>query len=66
MKYGKYIDFFAEKMQGKSYSHFCSKYIWNTLATTVNMFVINKLIKLTRLWTTGPWGFSFLYIFLDK
>ena len=26
----------------------------NTLATTVNEFVINELIKLMMLWTTGP------------
>ena len=26
----------------------------NTSATTVNEFVINKLVKLTMLWTTGP------------
>ena len=26
----------------------------NTLATTVKEFVINKLVKLTVLWTTGP------------
>ena len=39
------------------YSHFCSKNIKvskNTLVTTVNKFVINKLVKLTILWTTGP------------
>ena len=28
----------------------------NTLATTANKFVINKLVKLTMLWTTGPWS----------
>ena len=27
----------------------------NTLATTVNEFVINELVKLMMLWTTGPW-----------
>ena len=27
----------------------------NNLATTVNEFVINKLVKLTILCTTGPW-----------
>ena len=27
----------------------------NTLATTVNEFVINELVRLTMLWTTGPW-----------
>ena len=43
----------------KGYSHFCSKNInvhvfENTLATAVNKFVINKLVKLALLWTTGP------------
>ena len=40
-----------------SYSHFCSKNInvlENTLAITVNGYVINKLVKLKMLWTTGP------------
>ena len=35
---------------------FCSKHInvfEYTVATTVNKFVINKLVKLTMLWTTG-------------
>ena len=27
----------------------------NTLATTVNEFVINELVMLTMLWTIGPW-----------
>ena len=39
----------------KSYSYFCSKIFENTLATTVNEFVIKKLVKLTMLWATGPW-----------
>ena len=42
----------------QKYSHFCSKNIKvfeNILCTTVNELVINKLIKLTMLWTTGPW-----------
>ena len=41
----------------KTYSHFCSKNIKvfeNPLATTANEFVINELVKLTMLWTTGP------------
>ena len=29
----------------------------NTLATIVNKFVINKLVKLTMLWRTGPSSF---------
>ena len=45
--------FFAEKnVSSFCYSHFCSKNInvfENTLATTVNEFVINKLVKLTML-----------------
>ena len=48
LKYGKYIDIFAEK----NLSRFWSKNInvfENTLATTVNNFVINKLFKLTML-----------------
>ena len=31
-----------------------SMYFKNTLATTLNKFVINKLVKLTMPWTTGP------------
>ena len=52
--------FFAEKTVSsfyKSYSHFCSQNInlfENILASTVNEFVINMLIKLTVLWTTRP------------
>ena len=42
----------------KSYSHFFSK---NTcefgivLTRTVNILTTNELLKLTTLWTTGPW-----------
>ena len=55
--------FFAEKMWvakaalPKLLLHFYSKNInvfENTLATTVNEFVINKRVKLTMLWTAGP------------
>ena len=58
LKYGKYIDIFAENvssfaMHFKSYSHFCNKismYVFeNTLDTTINEFVINELVKLTML-----------------
>ena len=48
---------FALQKQCKSYSHFDSKTInvfENTLTSTVNKFVINKLVQLTMLWTTGP------------
>ena len=61
LKYGKYIDiFFAEK----NASSFCMQKLliflqqryqcfWNILAT-FNEFVINELVKLTMLRTTGP------------
>ena len=53
LKYGKYIDIFCLKNVGsKSYSHFCGKNInvfENTLATRVNEFAINELVKLTML-----------------
>ena len=41
----------------KIYSHFCSEntnVFENTLATTVNEFVIFELVKLIILWTTKP------------
>ena len=47
--------FFAEKYE--QLLHFCRKNInvfENTLATTVNEFVINELVNLTMLWATGP------------
>ena len=50
--------------QCKSFSNVCSKNInvfENTFATTVNMFVINKLVKLTMLWT-GPRSWSLLFV----
>ena len=54
--------FFAEEIRVafalQSYSHFLSKNLnvfENTLDTTVNKFVINELVKLKVLWTTGPW-----------
>ena len=54
--------YFAEKyvssfLHCKSYSHVCSKNVnvfENILATIVNEFVINKLVKLKILWTTRP------------
>ena len=58
LKYGKYIDIFCWK-NVSNYSNFCSKNInvfENTLAATVNTFAINKLVKLTMLWTTEPWS----------
>ena len=64
IKYGilVYANIFAEKNVSsfcKSYSHFFSK---NTcelaiiLIRTVNILTTNKLVKLTMLWTTGPWS----------
>ena len=50
----------------KSYSHFFSK---NTceldivLTRTVNILTTNELVKLTMLWTTGPWHLLFVTIF---
>ena len=64
LKYGKYIDIFLLKkkkmwkkciaktnliLQQKNVNVF-----ENTLATTVNQFIVSKLIKLMILWTTGP------------
>ena len=63
INYGIYANIFAEKNVSrfcicKSYSHFFSK---NTcelnilLTRTVNILTTNELVKLTMLWTTGPW-----------
>ena len=63
IKNGIYANIFAEKNVSsicicKSYSHFFSK---NTcefdivLTRTVNILTTNELVKLTTLWTTGPW-----------
>ena len=56
-------DIFAEKWVvfalQKLLIFFCSKNInvfENTVATTVKQFVMNKLVKLMMLWTTGPWS----------
>ena len=49
--------FCSENVPSFCYSHFCSKNInvsENTLAITVNKFVINKLVNLKMLLTTGP------------
>ena len=42
----------------KSYSHFFSKNNYEldiVLTRTVNILITNELVKLTMLWTTGPW-----------
>ena len=65
LKYGKYIDIFCCKMMSSFYiakpTHiFAAKRVIvfeNILTATVNEFVINKLVKLTVLWTTGLWYF---------
>ena len=50
----------------KSYSHFFSK---NTceliivLTRTVNILTTNELVKLTMLWTTGPWCLGYYHIY---
>ena len=47
-------------LQCKSYSHFFSKNIrilYIESAITVNEMTLDELVKLTKLWTTGPWYF---------
>ena len=63
IKYGINANIFAEKKNVssfcKSYSHFFSK---NTceldivLTRKFNILTPNELVKLTMLWTTGPWS----------
>ena len=58
IKYGIYANIFAEKCICKSYSHFFNKNICEldiVLTRTVNILTTNELVKLTMLWTTGPW-----------
>ena len=46
---------FLLKKMCKSYSHFFSKKFQKIVsAKTVNEITLNKLVKLTTLWTTGP------------
>ena len=61
LEYGKYIDIFAEKMwvafalqKLHTFLQQNNNAFENTLATIVNEFVINKLVNLTMLQTTGP------------
>ena len=44
---------------------FQQKYLWLdiVLTRTVNIFTIYKLVKLTMLWTTGPWYLSHLLLY---
>ena len=63
IKYGIYTDIFAEKMWvafafAKATHIFFSKNICEldiVLTRTFNILTTNKLVKLTMLWTTGPW-----------
>ena len=41
-----------------------SMYLENNLATTINGLVINKLVKLTMLWTTEPWVLNMILKYL--
>ena len=50
-------------MQCKSYSHFSAKNIrilYIESAKTVNEMTLNEHVKLTTLWTTGPWTLTSL------
>ena len=66
LKYGKYIDFFFLKKKmwvafaTQSFAANNINVFENTLATTINEFDINKLIKLTMLWTIGPCYFGYI------
>ena len=57
IKYGIYANIFARKMW-EAFAFFFSK---NTceldivLTRIVNILTANELVKLTMLWTTGPW-----------
>ena len=47
------------KLWCKSYSHFFSKHTCEldiVVTRTVNILTTNELVKITRLWTTGPWS----------
>ena len=53
-------NFLLKKSECKSYSHFFSKntrirILYIESAKTVNEMTLNELVKLTTLWTTGPW-----------
>ena len=53
----KNIEWVAFAFIAKAMHIFCSKntiVFENTLATTVNEVVINELVKLMMLWSTGP------------
>ena len=57
LKYGKYIDMFAEKKNVSSFyiaQSFAAKVFDFILATTINECVINELVKLTMLWIAVP------------
>ena len=64
------LKFFAEKMWvafavQKLLTFFQQKnfrILYIESAKTVNEMTLNKLVKLTTLWTIGPWYFSFFVI----
>ena len=63
---------YAEIFCWKNVSSFCSakathifsakniRILYTESAKTVNKITLNELVKLTTLWTTGPWYFSYL------
>ena len=70
IKYVIYANIFAENNVSsfcicKSYSHFFSK---NTceldfvFTRTANIITTNEFVKLTTLWTNGPWISSFMWL----
>ena len=51
----------------KSYSHFFSNNACAldiVLTRIVNILTLNELVKLTTLWTTGPWPSKYLWIWM--
>ena len=63
------LKFFAEKMWVAATHIFSTKNIrilFIESAKTVNEITLNELVKLTRLWTTGPWYFKNIFFFSKK
>ena len=69
----KYVEIFC----WKNVSSFCSakathifsakniRILYIESAKTVNEMTLNELVKLTTLWTTGPWKGPFSYLFMS-
>ena len=53
----KYSDIFAEKMW-VAFAVQNIRILYTESAKTVNEMTLNELVKLTTLWTTGPWKHS--------